>query len=131
LGSQLGPIDVMTLDIVALLFDFILDDQRIPDALKALIGRLQIPVLKVAMLDKDFFSHKTHPARLLLDALAAAAFGWDASEGHEGGLYLKSTVWCRASLTAMTTMSRFSIRRSPNCAPSSLRSRTRPCCAST
>lgn len=89
LGSQLGPIDVMTLDIVALLFDFILDDQRIPDALKALIGRLQIPVLKVAMLDKDFFSHKTHPARLLLDALAAAAFGWDASEGHEGGLYLK------------------------------------------
>jgi hypothetical protein len=89
LGSQFGPIDVMTLDIVALLFDFILDDQRIPDALKALIGRLQIPVLKVAMLDKDFFSHKTHPARMLLDALAAAAFGWDASEGHEGGLYLK------------------------------------------
>lgn len=89
LGSQLGPIDVMTLDIVALLFDFILDDQRIPDALKALIGRLQIPVLKVAMLDKDFFSHKNHPARMLLDALAAAAFGWDASEGHEGGLYLK------------------------------------------
>lgn len=89
LGHQLGPLDVMTLDIVALLFDFILDDQRIPDAMKALIGRLQIPVLKVAMLDKDFFSHKTHPARLLLDALAEAAFGWDAAEGHEGGLYLK------------------------------------------
>ncbi|MBK6742291.1 MAG: DUF1631 family protein [Hydrogenophilales bacterium] len=89
LASQFGPLDVMTLDIVALLFDFILDDQRIPDAMKALIGRLQIPVLKVAMLDKEFFSHKTHPARMLLDALAEAAFGWDAGEGHEGGLYRK------------------------------------------
>lgn len=89
LANGMAPLDVMTLDIVALLFDYILDDARMPDAMKALIGRLQIPVLKLAMRDKGFFAHKTHPARVLLNALADASVGWDESEGHEGGLYRK------------------------------------------
>ncbi|MFZ5483629.1 MAG: DUF1631 domain-containing protein [Pseudomonadota bacterium] len=88
-AGMMSPLDGMTLDIVAMVFDYILGDARIPDAMKALIGRLQIPMLKVAMLDKSFFSQKNHPARALLDALADAAIGWDASEGHEGGLYRK------------------------------------------
>lgn len=87
--SGIGHVDAMTLDIVALVFDYILDDRRVPDALKALIGRLQIPVLKVAMLDKSFFSVKSHPARKLLDVLAEAAMGWDEAEGHDSGLYRK------------------------------------------
>ena len=88
-AGSMGQMDAMTLDIVAMVFDYILDDRRIPDALKALIGRLQIPVLKVAMLDRAFFSQKTHPARRLLDALAGASMGWDEDEGHESGLYRK------------------------------------------
>lgn len=87
--NSLPALDAMTLDIVAMVFDYVLDDSRIPDAMKALIGRLQIPVLKVAMLDKSFFSQKSQPARKLLDTLAEAAIGWDAEEGHEGGLYRK------------------------------------------
>jgi hypothetical protein len=71
--------------------DYILDDARIPDAMKAQIGRLQIPILRLAMRDKDFFAHKQHPARALLDSLAEAAIGWDAREGHTGGLYRKVT----------------------------------------
>jgi hypothetical protein len=81
--------DGMTLDIVAMVFDYILDDTRIPDAMKALIGRLQIPVLKVAMLDRNFFSQKSHPARRLLDVLADASMGWNETEGHDSGLYQK------------------------------------------
>jgi hypothetical protein len=87
--GNMGQMDSMTLDIVAMLFDFILDDKRIPDSMKALIGRLQIPVLKVAMLDKSFFSQKTHPVRRLLDKLAEASIGWNDAEGHESGLYRK------------------------------------------
>ncbi|MDP2828082.1 MAG: DUF1631 domain-containing protein [Sulfuricellaceae bacterium] len=87
--GNMGQMDSMTLDIVAMLFDFILDDKRIPDAMKALIGRLQIPVLKVAMLDKAFFSQKTHPVRKLLDKLAETSIGWNDAEGHESGLYRK------------------------------------------
>ena len=86
-AGTMGHVDAMTLDIVAMLFDYILDDRRIPDAMKALIGRLQIPVLKVAMLDKTFFSQKSHPGRKLLDRLAEVSIGWDETEGHECGLY--------------------------------------------
>jgi hypothetical protein len=87
LGGTVSPTSAMTLDVVALLFDFVLEDRRIPDAMKALIGRLQIPYLKAAILDPSFFSEKSHPARQFLDGLAEAALGWDADEGHAGGLY--------------------------------------------
>ncbi len=86
-AGNMGHMDAMTLDIVALMFDYILDDHRLPDGMKALIGRLQIPVLKVAMLDKNFFSQKNHPARKLLDGLADAALGWNEQEGHDSALY--------------------------------------------
>ncbi|HXF79577.1 MAG TPA: DUF1631 family protein, partial [Usitatibacter sp.] len=54
-SASLGTIDAMTIDIVAMLFDYIFDDRHIPAAVKALIGRLQIPTLKVALMDKSFF----------------------------------------------------------------------------
>jgi len=48
------------------------------------LGRLQIPTLKVALLDRTFFSSKSHPARRLLDRLAEAAFGLDAAYPQGG-----------------------------------------------
>jgi hypothetical protein len=68
--------DEDTLDVIAMIFDFLLTGPNLPDALKALIARLQIPMLKVAILDKAFFSAKLHPARRLLNNLARAATGW-------------------------------------------------------
>jgi len=79
----------MTIDVVAMLFDFILDDKNIPLSMRALLGRLQIPLVKVAMLEREFFSKKSHPARQLLNALAATAMGWDAQQGHEDPSYRK------------------------------------------
>ena len=87
--GELNQTDNLTLDIVTLLFDYILDDPSIPDRIKALIGRLQIPMLKVALLDKALFSKKTHPARQLLDALAAAAIGWSENSQHSDALLEK------------------------------------------
>ncbi|HEX4944244.1 MAG TPA: DUF1631 domain-containing protein, partial [Usitatibacteraceae bacterium] len=74
--------DAMTIDIVAMLFDFVFEDRQIPVAAKALLGRLQIPTLKVALLDRTFFSTRTHPARQLLDRLARAAIGLDESSAR-------------------------------------------------
>ncbi|MGE3391742.1 MAG: DUF1631 domain-containing protein [Gammaproteobacteria bacterium] len=87
--GELNQTDHLTLDIVTLLFDYILDDPSIPDRIKALIGRLQIPLLKVALLDKELFSKKTHPARQLLDALAGAAVGWSADNAQSDALLEK------------------------------------------
>ena len=82
-AANLGTVDAMTIDIVAMLFDYVFEDRHIPDSVKALLGRLQIPVLKVALIDKSFFSSKSHPARSLIDALAEASMGLD--EAHERG----------------------------------------------
>ncbi len=83
--SKVGANDGMVIDVVAMLFDYILDDENIPGAMKALIGRLQIPLLKVAMMDRTFFSRKSHPARMLLNRLAEAATGW--TQAQDDGLY--------------------------------------------
>lgn len=81
-AQGLPQFDAITIDIVAMLFDYIFEDPKVPDAMKALIGRLQIPVLKVAMLDKRFFSSRAHPTRKLIDTIAAAAIsrGYDISQ---------------------------------------------------
>lgn len=77
---QLNPIDNDLIDIVCLIFDYILADPQLPDAAKASIRRLQIPMLKVALLDKQFFSSRGHPARDLLNLLAQSALGIDSSD---------------------------------------------------
>lgn len=69
------------IDMVALIFDFILEDRNLPDPIKGLIARLQIPVVKVAIIEKSFFGRKNHPVRLLLNALAQAGIGLDVTEG--------------------------------------------------
>jgi len=86
-AASLSESDTLTLDIVALLFDYILQDAAIADAIKTLIGRLQIPYLKVALLDKELFSKKTHPARRLLDAMAEAAIGLGATAAAHDALF--------------------------------------------
>ncbi|MEO7741401.1 MAG: DUF1631 family protein [Usitatibacter sp.] len=68
-GASMGQMDSMTLNVVAMLFDELFDDPKIPIALKGLIGRLQLPILKVAIADKDLFTEKSHPARQLMDVL--------------------------------------------------------------
>jgi hypothetical protein len=64
------------IDVISMLFEFILDDRNLPDGMRALLSRLQIPMLRVAIIDRGFFGSKNHPARRLLNDLAKAAVGW-------------------------------------------------------
>ena len=75
----IGRQEEEVIDIISMLFDFILEDSALPDHMKVLLSRLQIPMVKVAVLDKSFFSKKTHPARKLLNNLAQAAARWDST----------------------------------------------------
>ena len=82
--------DEDVINLVAMLFECMLDDHNLPDPLKALIGRLQIPLVKVALLDKSFFSRSSHPARRLLNEIANAAMGWDTCDDHQrDSLYVR------------------------------------------
>ena len=82
-----NQVDAMTIDIIAMLFDYVFEDKAIPDSVKALLAKLQIPVLKVAIIDKSFFSLKTHPARRLLDVLAEASICFAGQASKEDPLY--------------------------------------------
>ena len=73
---RLGRADQDVLNIMEMLFDFILGDENLPEAMKALLGRLQIPLLKAAVLDSEFFNNRQHPARALLNNLARAGVAW-------------------------------------------------------
>ena len=85
-SASLSTVDAMTIDIVAMLFDYIFEDRHIPAIVKAQLGRLQIPTLKVALLDRNFFSSKSHPARRLLDLLAESAIGLDEANTGDGAV---------------------------------------------
>jgi hypothetical protein len=88
--GSLNRIDDETIDVISMIFDYILDDRSLPDFMKALIGRLQIPVLKVAIIDREFFSRKSHPARQLLNELSHAGLGWrEECEAAKDRLYQK------------------------------------------
>ncbi|MBK7470819.1 MAG: DUF1631 domain-containing protein [Betaproteobacteria bacterium] len=89
LGNNVDATTAMTIELVAMLFDFVSSDRQLPDAIKALLGRLQIPVLKAAMLDKEFFSRRKHPARLLVNRYAEAGIAWRVEHGTADPLYLK------------------------------------------
>lgn len=82
--------DEDVINLIALLFEFILNDPAVPDVFKPLIGRLQIPMLKVAVLDKGFFGRAGHPARRLLNEIAGAAMGWSSRDDYQrDNLYLR------------------------------------------
>ncbi len=73
--------DVMKL--VDMLFTFILEDNNLPNPIKLLLARLQIPFIKVALADEDFFKKEGHPARRLLNEMAMASIGWTGDVGAE------------------------------------------------
>lgn len=73
---SIGQVDDDAINLVSMLFQFILEDRNLAAPIKGLIARLQIPILKVAMLDKSFFSKGGHPARKLLNEVANASLGW-------------------------------------------------------
>lgn len=83
LGALMHAPEAAALDVLATLFDALFDDPQLADGIKAAIARLQIPLLKAAMLDPSFFSDRNHPARTLLDTMAQAAAGLGADVNRE------------------------------------------------
>ena len=88
-AQQVGGLASVTIDIVAMLFDFVFDDSHIPLAIKALISRLQIPVLKVAMLNPGFFADRQHPTRRFLGSVSGISIRWGESVDENDPFYAK------------------------------------------
>ncbi|MCM2252804.1 MAG: DUF1631 domain-containing protein, partial [Ramlibacter sp.] len=68
-----------TIEIVALMFQSILSEERIPPAVRVWFARLQMPVLRVAIAEPEFFGSLEHPARQLIDRMGSCVMGFDAA----------------------------------------------------
>lgn len=67
------------IEVVALMFQSILTEDRIPSAIRIWVARLQMPVLRIALADPDFFDNLEHPARLLIDRIGSCVLGFDVA----------------------------------------------------
>jgi hypothetical protein len=72
-----GALDHMVIDVVASLFDQILSDAKVPPQMARQIARLQLPVLRVALIDTSFFSSRRHPVRRFVNRIASLAVAFD------------------------------------------------------
>ena len=74
-----------TIEVVALLFQSILTEDRIPAMVRVWFARLQMPVLRVAVAEPDFFASTGHPARQLIDCMGACVMGFEANNAQLAG----------------------------------------------
>ena len=75
---NLDGLDGDAVDLVALLFDVLLDGPQYDNRIRQKIGRMLVPFVKVAVKDRRMFLYKEHPARRLLNTVA------EACEGNRG-----------------------------------------------
>ena len=86
--QKLADQEADVIDLVGMLFDFILDDDNLPHSCKTALSHLHTPYLKVALQDKALFTQHHHPARRLLNSMAQAGVLY-GGEGDERGLLAK------------------------------------------
>lgn len=86
------PGEKATIEIVALMFQSILSEERLQPSLRVWFARLQIPVLRVALAEPDFFSSLQHPARKLIDRMGSCALGFGADLNDVSGKGLETEI---------------------------------------
>lgn len=83
------PLESLTLDIVAEVFDLVFNDRNVAEGIKTLVARLQSTVLRAAMLNQRFFADRSHPARRFLDSISVVAIRWGQVVNEDDPFYLK------------------------------------------
>lgn len=74
------PLERLTIDVVSLMFDHILADPRLLPRVRAALGRLQIPILRLALADAGVFSSRNHPTRRLINRIASYSAGYVSTD---------------------------------------------------
>jgi hypothetical protein len=81
---HLAAEDSDTIDLVGMLFERIMQDIKPDSSTQAMLTKLQVPVMRVALNDKSFFTRRGHPARQLLNAIAETGTRWADTGDGEG-----------------------------------------------
>jgi hypothetical protein len=75
-APTLAEEDGDAIDLVGMLFDHIMKDVRPNSPASTLLAKLQVPLLRVALQDKAFFTRQQHPARQMLNTIAETGAYW-------------------------------------------------------
>ncbi len=86
-ADRLDAADEDTIDLVGMLFEYMLNDPVLPPVAKALISHLHTPYLKVAIIDRKLLTDSNHDARQLLDSLVEAGSHWIDERNLKRGIY--------------------------------------------
>ncbi|MCU7916512.1 MAG: DUF1631 domain-containing protein [Candidatus Thiodiazotropha sp. (ex Gloverina cf. vestifex)] len=86
-ADRLDSADEDTIDLVGMLFEYMLNDPVLPAVAKALISHLHTPYLKVAIIDRKLLTDSNHNARQLLDSLVEAGSHWIDERNLKRGIY--------------------------------------------
>lgn len=73
---RLGEEDSDTVDLIGMLFGYINESMQEDTAARGLLNKLHVPMMRVALSDKTFFTRRDHPARELLNTIAETAVRW-------------------------------------------------------
>ncbi|MGZ8260663.1 MAG: DUF1631 family protein, partial [Caldimonas sp.] len=91
LRATRGKLDHLVIEVVSSLFDQILSDARVPPEMARQIARLQLPVLRAALVDGSFFSSRRHPVRRFINRVASLACAFDSFDGGPAKELLERT----------------------------------------
>ncbi len=77
-----GLDQTLALEVVALMVDNIRHDQRLLEPVQALVGQMEPALLRLALVDPQFFSHKKHPARRLLHEITHRSIAYESTDSR-------------------------------------------------
>ncbi len=86
---SLDRVDEDVINLVSMFFDFVLQDEEVAVPVQALLARLQLPILRLALRDRSFFSNSQHPARRLINDIANCGIGWNEHDKAAQDLLFK------------------------------------------
>lgn len=91
---KIPTVDNNVIELVGMLFEFMLKEENLPNIAKALLSRLHTPLLKAAVIDRKFFTDSNQAARKLLNDMIAAGKRWVDEQQLERGIFpaMKETV---------------------------------------
>lgn len=84
-APALAEEDTDTIDLVGMLFDVLMRDVKPNSPAATLLAKLQVPLLRVALRDKEFFTQQRHPARQMLNAVAESGTFWLGEDDGDSG----------------------------------------------
>lgn len=85
--DDLLPVDSDLIDLIGMLFEYMLNDPVLPNSAKALLSHLHTPYLKVALTDRRMLVDNRHPARRLLDQMIEGGSLWIEEGNQSRGIF--------------------------------------------